>query len=90
MTREQFISGVAFKLQGLTYKGANTFSYNAKDNYMLRQTRSSIDERVVVDDYCCNVKKVGKAWFEGFTHVMKKRVVIKYKFSDLVEFKEGV
>jgi hypothetical protein len=90
MTREQFISGVVFKVQGTTYKGANTFSYNVKDNYMLKQTRSSIDERVVIDDYCCNISKVGKGWFEGFTHVMNKRVVVRYKFSDLVEFKEGV
>lgn len=90
MTREQFISGVAFKVQGPTYKGASTFSYNAKDNYMLKQSRSSIDERVVVDDYCCNVVKVGKVGFEGFTHVIGKRVVVKYKFSDLVIFEEGV
>ena len=90
MTREQFISGVVFKVQGPTYKGANTFSYNAKDNYMLTQSRSSLDERVVVNDYECNVKKVGKVWFEGYTHVMKKKVVVRYRFSDLVEFKEGV
>ena len=90
MTREQFISGVTFRVGFLTYKGANTFTYNAKDNYMLKQTRSSIDERVMCDDYCCNVSKVGKVWFEGFTHVMGKRVVVRYKFEDLVIFEEGV
>ena len=57
---------------------------------MLKQTRSSIDERVMCDDYCCNVSKVGKVWFVGFTHVMGKRVVVRYKFEDLVIFEEGV
>ena len=87
MTREQFISGVTFRVGFLTYKGANTFSYNANDYCILKQSRSSIDERVVVEAYECNVDKVGKVWFEGFTHVMKKKVVVRYKFEDLVEFK---
>jgi len=88
MTREQFISGVTFRVGFLTYKGAETYSYNAKDNYMSKQVRSSIDERVVLDDYACNVLKVGRLGFTGFTHVMRKKVVVKYKFEDLVEFKQ--
>lgn len=90
MTREQFISGVTFKVQGPTYKGANTFTYNAKGNYMLKQSRSSIDEKIVFEDYACNVEKVGRVGFEGFAYVVGKKVNVKYKFSDLVEFKEGV
>jgi hypothetical protein len=90
MTREQFISGVTFKVQGPTYKGANTFTYNAKDNCVLKQSRSSIDERIVFEDYACNVLKVGRVWFVGFTYVIGTRVVVRYKFEDLVEFKEGV
>ena len=86
MTKKQFESGISFKVKGPTYKGANTFSYNAKDNYILKQSRSSIDDEVVVDDYCCNITKVGKVGFEGFTYVMSKKVVVKYKFEDLVEF----
>jgi hypothetical protein len=87
MTKEQFLSGVSFKVKGMTYKGANTYSYNVKDNYMLKQTRSSINDEVVVDDYCCNILKVGKVGFEGFCFVVNKRVTVKYKFEDLVEFK---
>ena len=90
MTREQFLNGTTFRVGFLSYKGAETYSYNAKDNYMSRQLRSSIDERVVIDDYVCNVTKVGRLGFEGFVHVMRKKVVVKYKFEDLVEFKEGV
>ena len=87
MTKEQFLSGVSFKVKGITYKGANTYSYNAEDNYMLKQTRSSINDKVVVDDYCCNITKIGKVGFEGFVYVISKKVNVKYKFEDLVEFK---
>ena len=90
MTREQFLNGTTFRVGFLSYKGAETYSYNAKDNYMSKQVRSSIDEKIILDDYVCNVVKVGRLGFEGFVHVMKKKVVVKYKFEDLVEFKEGV
>lgn len=88
MTKEQFLNGTIFRVVGPTYKGAETYSYNQKDNYMSKQVRSSIDERIVLDDYVCNVLKVGRLGFTGFTHVMRKKVVVKYKFADLVEFKE--
>ncbi len=88
MTREQFLSGTPFKVGFMTYKGANTFYYSNDPGCICKQSRSSIDERVVVDEYECNVLKIGKTGFTGFTHVMKKKVVVKYKFEDLVEFKE--
>ncbi len=91
MTREQFISGVTFKVQGPTYKGASTYCYNENAaGCIMRQSRSSIDERIVLNDYECNVLKVGRVWFVGFTYVIGTRVVVRYKFEDLVEFEEGV
>jgi hypothetical protein len=86
MTKEQFLNGTQFYIGRKSYKGTETYSYNAKDNYMSKQVRSSIDEKVILDDYVCNVTKVGRLGFEGFVHVMKKKVVVKYKFEDLVEF----
>lgn len=88
MTREQFLSGVEFKVVGPTYKGANTFYYSEKDNFITKQSRSSIDERVILNDYECNVTEVSKTGFTGYTYVMKKKVVVKYRFKDLVEFVE--
>lgn len=90
MTREQFLNGTQFRVGFFTYKGAETYSYNAKDNYMSKQVRSSIDEKIILDDYVCNVTKVGRLGFEGFVHVMRKKVVVKYKFEDLVIFEERV
>jgi hypothetical protein len=87
MTREQFLNGTIFSVGFLRYKGACTYSYDQNAGCMMKQSRSSIDERIVLTDYECNVPKVTKTGFEGFTFVMKKKVVVKYKFEDLVEFK---
>ena len=90
MTREQFLNGTMFTVGGPTYKGACTYSYNDNAECMMRQSRSSVDERIVMNEYECNVPKVTRTGFQGFTYVMKKKVVLKYKFSDLVIFEEGV
>jgi hypothetical protein len=88
MTKEQFLSGVSFKVQGPTYKGASTNYYNVESNYIGKQTRSSLDNSIVIDDYCCNILKIGKVGFEGFCFVMNKRVTVKYRFEDLVVFED--
>ena len=87
MTKEQFLSGAKFYIGGKKYKGDSTYNFNGAGS-ISRQSRSSIDERVVIDDYECNVFKIGRVGFEGFTFVMGKKVLVKFKFSDLVEFKE--
>ena len=86
MTKQQFLSGVQFYVLGKSYNGASTYSYCESAGCIMRQSRSSIDERVVMDEYECNVPKITKTGFEGFTFVMKKKVVVRYKFSDLVQF----
>lgn len=86
MTKQQFLSGVQFYVVGKGYKGASTYSYNENANCMMRQSRSSIDERVVMNEYECNVPKITKTGFIGFTFVMNKKVNIKYRFEDLVAF----
>jgi hypothetical protein len=88
MTKEQFLEGTQFYIGRKNYKGAETYSYNAKDSYITKQIRSSIDERVVVDDHECNVIKVGRTGFTGIAFIMRKKVVVKYKFEDLVEFED--
>ena len=87
MTKEQFLNGTIFRVGFLSYKGASTYYYNSAGS-ISRQSRSSVDERVVLDDYECNVIKIGRVGFTGFTYVMGKKVVVRSRFSDLVEFKE--
>ena len=87
MTKEQFLSGAKFYIGGKKYKGDSTYNFNDAGS-ISRQSRSSIDERVVIDDYECNVFKMGRVGFEGFTFVMGKKVVVKYRFADLVPFED--
>lgn len=86
MTKEQFLSGTPFTVGSITYKGASTFYYSNDPGCICKQSRSSINERVIIDEYECSVSKIGRVGFTGFTYVMKKKVVVKYKFEDLVEF----
>jgi hypothetical protein len=88
MTKEQFLNGTQFYIGGKKYKGDSTYCFNEAGS-ISRQSRSSIDERVVLDDYECNVIKIGRVGFTGFTYVMGKKVDVKIRFEDLVEFKEG-
>jgi hypothetical protein len=84
MTRQEFLDGVSFKVEGFnTYKGASTYKY---DECIVEESRSSIDERVIITTHHCNVSKVGTKGFEGFTFVMNKMVKVKYRFEDLVVF----
>jgi len=86
MTRDQFISGTPFTIGQSKYKGDSTYYYD--DGSISRQVRSSIDQRVVLDTYECNVTEVGKVRFEGFNYVLNKRVVVKVRFEDLVQFEQ--
>ena len=88
MTKQEFLNGTIFTIGNPTYKGACTYYCNQNAECISKQSRSSVDERVVIDEYECNIVNITKSGFTGFTYVMKKKVVVKYKFADLVEFKE--
>jgi hypothetical protein len=85
MTKEQFLSGTPFYIVGKSYKGDSTYYFDK--GHINKQTRSSIDERIVLNDYECNVIKIGRVGFTAFTYVLRKKVVVKYRFENLVEFK---
>jgi hypothetical protein len=85
MTKEQFLAGTPFYIKSKKYAGDSTYYFNSAES-ISRQSRSSVDERVVLDDYECNVDKIGRVGFTGFTFVMGKRVIVKLKFSDLISF----
>jgi len=87
MTKEQFLNGTKFYIGGKKYKGDSTYNFNGAGS-ISRQSRSSVDERVVLDDYECNIFKMGRVGFEGFTFVMGKKVLVKIKFKDLVPFED--
>ena len=86
MTKEQFLNGTPFYIGRKRYAGDSTFYYHGDPGCIMKQSRSSIDERMILDDYECNMGKLGRIGFTGFTHVMGKRVVVKYRFSDLIPY----
>lgn len=89
MTKQEFLSEMCFTIGVPTYKGASTYSYQGTTNgLIMRQSRSSIDNRVFLDEYECNVPKIGSKSFTAFTYVMNKRVTVKYKFENLIPYKE--
>jgi hypothetical protein len=85
MTRQQFISGTPFYIKRKCYKGDSTFYFS--DRTISRQVRSSIDDKVILDTHECNIIKLGIVGFTAFTYVMGKKVNVKYRFDDLVQFK---
>lgn len=85
MTRQQFISGTPFYIKTKSYKGDSTFYFS--DRTISRQVRSSIDDKVILDTHECNIIKLGIVGFTGFTYVMGKKVNVKYRFDDLIQFK---
>lgn len=90
MTKQDFLSGKPFRVASnsgyVNYKGASTFFYDG--SCMMKQTRSSIDENILYSDYHMNIKTIGDKWFSGFTYVMNKKVQIRLKFEQLVEFRQ--
>ena len=85
MTKEQFISGTPFYIGTPSSKGDSTYMF--EQGSITRQIRSSIDRRIILDTYECNVAKIGRVGFTGFSFTLNKRTVVKLKFADLVEFK---
>jgi hypothetical protein len=90
MTKEQFLEGTPFYIGGKRYAGDSTYSYSEAPGCICKQSRSSINEKVVINDYECNISKLGKTGFIGFTHVMGKKVVINLKFDNLVPYEAEV
>ena len=86
MTKEQFLSGVHFTIGPATSRGTSTYNYDA--GHISRQIRSAVDQRIVLNDYECNLDKIGRVGFTGITFIMGKKVVVKHRFADLVEFKQ--
>jgi hypothetical protein len=86
MTREQFLNGVSFRPAGPTYKGDWTYRY--EEGSIVRESRSSKDERLLTYSHHNNVTKVGKVGVKGFTYIFNKKVNISLRFEELVEFRE--
>lgn len=79
MTREDFIAGVEFEMNGNFFK--------REDNTITKVYRSSDRSRTVMEDYHMNLEKIGRVGFEAYTFLLGKRIVRKVRFRDLEVFK---
>ena len=79
MTRQDFITGVEFEMNGNFFK--------KEDNIITKVYRSQDRSRTIMEDYHMNITKVGKVGFECFTYLLGKKIVRKVRFDDLEVFK---
>jgi len=79
MTKQDFLSGVEFEMNGNFFK--------KEDNTITKVYRSSDRSRTVMEDYHMNIDKIGKVQFECYTYLLGKRIVRKVRFDDLEVFK---
>jgi hypothetical protein len=86
MTREQFLNGASFRPIGRTYFGDWTYRYEG--GAIVRESRSSISQKVLTYSHHNNISKVGRVAVEGFTYVFNKKVKVRVRFEDMIEFKE--
>lgn len=79
MTREDFIAGVEFEMDG------NFFKLEGRTITKLYRSRDR--SRVVMEDHHMNIESIGKFSFEAYTYILGKKVVRKMRIEELVEFK---
>jgi len=79
MTKQDFLSGVEFEMNGNFFK--------KEDNTITKVYRSSDRSRTVMQDHHMNIEKIGKVQFECYTYLLGKRIVRKVRFDDLEVFK---
>ena len=84
MTKEQFLSGTPFYIGGKKYKGDSTYYFDG--GHISRQSRSSIDEKIIVDDYECNIVEMSRVSVTGLTFVLGKKTVVTVRFDNLVPY----
>jgi len=84
MTKEQFLSGTPFYIGSKKYLGDSTYYFD--DGHISRHSRSSINDEIIFNNYECNVIKMGRVSFTGFTFVLGKKTVVTVRFDNLVPY----
>jgi len=88
MTKEQFLDGTPFYIGGKKYLGDSTYYFDG--GHISRQSRSSIDDKIILNEYECNVVKMSRVSFTGFTFVLGKKTVVTVRFDNLVPYQSEI
>ena len=79
MTKEDFIAGVEFEVNGNFFK--------REKEVITKVYRSNDRSRVVMEDYHMGIESIGRVGFEAFSFMIGKKVTRKLRFEDLEVFK---
>ena len=85
MTREQFLNGVSFYLPNELLRDEYT-TYKYQEEIILKESRNRKGD-VIFRRYEANVENIKNKFAEAYTFILDKRVAVKLKFEDLVEYK---
>lgn len=84
MTKEQFLNGVSFYLPDEMLRDEDT-TYTYQEEMILKETRNAKGD-VILRRYEANVENIKTKFAEAYTYVLDKRVTVKLKFKDLIEY----
>ena len=85
MTKEQFLNGVSFYLPNEMLRDENT-TYKYQEEIILKETRNEKGD-VILRRYEANAENIKTKFAEAYTYILDKRVAVKLRFEDLVEYK---
>ena len=84
MTKEQFLNGVSFYLPNELLRDEYT-TYKYQEEMILKESRNRKGD-VIFRRYEANVENIKNKFAEAYTFILNKRVAVKLKFEDLVEY----
>ena len=84
MTIEQFLNGTSFYLPNEILRDEDT-TYKYQEEMILKETRNRKGD-VILRRYEANVGNIKNKFAEAYTYILDKRVAVKLKFEDLVEY----
>jgi hypothetical protein len=91
MNKEKFLSGTPFYTNKIISKGTSTLRFKEDTHPTLyRQIRSSINGKIIIEDYEAHIDIVTNTRVYFSTHVVNKTITGEVLFKDMTEWVEGM
>jgi len=90
MTKEQFLNGASFSLNG-DWSNTTTYKIGHSGEALQREYRMYSDvNTVLISDNIFNIEKVGNKMIHLYTFLLGKKIVDRIRYEDMIEFPEQV